>query len=443
MVEIKLLEKSKGLLPRKLEVELLKSLDSKEILVITGSRQVGKTSLCFRLIDHILNKRKISHLQVVYIDLEFPPVLSQVNNLYGEDFLNYLRSQNVNTDKKVFVFIDEIHYLENPSSFLKVIHDHFPQIKLIVSGSSSLEIKRKFKETLTGRKKIIKLNPLDFEEFLLFKKAPIYQKKKKLSFRKVILEKSLPDLSEIKFLYSDFERYFNEFLIYGGYPGVVLKESNEEKKDALFEIYGSYIRRDIKDFAVIENINAFNRLVELLSSQIGSLVNFSELTTILGVSRPTLENYLFLLEQTFIIKLLKPFFTNRRQEIIKSPKIFFYDQGLRNAILRNFDSIQERIDKGMIFENCIFTELKKNLTVAEELLFWRSKSNAEVDFLLREKEILPIEVKLNLARLKVPSGMRSFIVRYTPSAALVINNSIFSQKKIGGTDIFFIPAWAL
>jgi len=442
MVKTTLGEKARNLFPRKVELKLKKALFTDEILVLTGSRQVGKTSLCLRLIYYLLNEKKVPQEQIVYLDLEFPNVFSEVNNLYGEDFLDYLKAHNVDTKKKTFVFIDEVHYLDNPSSFLKVLHDHFPTIKLIVSGSSSLEIKRKFKETLTGRKKVFEITPLDFEEFLSFKKSALEKRKKDIAFRNIVCQGKLPDLKELKFLYNDFKKEFQEFVTFGGYPGVVLKETKEEKISLLYEIYSSYIHKDIRNFAQIENVNAFNRLVELLANQIGNLINLSELTTILGISRPTLENYLFLLEQTFVITLLRPFFTNRRQEIVKSTKVFFNDAGLRNSLVRNFDFLARRIDKGCLSENVVFTEIKKNLDLTEELLYWRTKTKSEVDFVLRGKETLPIEVK-SVVKKQVPSGLRAFIERYKCPSAIIINENLFDTLKLGKTKIYFLPFWAL
>lgn len=359
--------------------------------------------------------------------------------------VHYLRAQNVDVQKRCFVFIDEIHYLDNPSSFLKVLHDHFPLVKLIVSGSSSLEIKRKFKETLIGRKIIFEVSPLSFEEFLLFKKSPLSRWKERFNLPWFIQNADIPDLSEVKFLFADLNKLFSEFLVFGGYPGVVLKESFQEKTTLLYEIYSSYVHKDIRDLGAVENVSAFNRMVELLGNQIGNLVNLSELTPSLAISRPTLENNLFLLEHTFVIKRVKPFFTNRRQEIIKTPKVFFCDTGIRNALVRNFETPERRADSGALFENGIFAELHKKLASWEDVYFWRTKSKAEVDFVIRlkGKEVLPIEVKHSLPQPKIPSGLRSFVEKYKPPLAFVVNRNLFEGKKLGPTRVYFIHPWAI
>lgn len=444
MVDKKLLSQANTLVPRKVETVLRNSLFQKGIIILLGSRQVGKTSLMFRLILYLLEEQKILSSQVVYFDLEFPNILKQINHLYGDEFLNLLRAYGVDTEKPSYVFIDEIHYLDNPSSFLKVLHDHYPNLKLVVSGSSSLQIRHKFKETLTGRKRIFEINPIDFEEFLGFKNSPLHKRKKDINLTSIIRQQSLPDISELKFLFQDFCTLLEEFVLFGGYPQVVLTTAVEDKIALLAEIHRSYIRRDIKDFAHIENIEAFNNLIELLALQIGNLVNLSELTNSLNISRPTIEKYLFLLQNTFVLSLISPYYTNKRQQIIKSSKVFFHDTGLRNSLIRNLDPLPERVDRGMMIENAVFNELHKHLDVLDDLYFWRTKTKSEVDFIIKTKEILPIEVKYSpLKHPAIPSGLRSFINTYHPSSAIVVTKDFFGKDMVEQTSIFFIPAWAI
>jgi len=445
MVEKRLLDQAKTLKPRKIEDSLRKALFKKPISVLLGSRQAGKTSLMLRLLLFLLEDKAVPPEQIVYFDLEYPQILAQIDELYGDDFLTFLKAKGINAQRNIFVFIDEVHYLDNPSSFLKILHDHYPNLKLVVSGSSSMQIRKKFKETLTGRKRIFDIHPLDFEEFLAFKETLLHKKKQAINLNRILTEELDPDiLSEFRFLSHDFEKLFEEFMTFGGYPEVALLSSVEDKIAHLAEIYTSYVRKDIKDFARIENVPAFNRLVELLGHQIGNLINFSELSNSLNISRPTVENYLFLLQNTFVISLLSPYYTNRRQEIIKSSKVFFYDTGLRNSLSRNFDPVDRRIDKGALFENAVWCELQKHIQILHELHFWRTKSKAEVDFVILEKDTLPVEARYrSFKRLKIPSGLRSFIKRYRPKTACVITKDIFSQTVLNDTRILFVPAWAM
>lgn len=445
----KILERSKSLLSRRVEPVLRDSLFGRGISVLLGARQVGKTSLLMRLVRYLSEEKKVPLSQIEYLDLEYPHLLSEIDGIYGEEFLRFLGARGVDTEKQCYVFIDEIHYLENPSSFLKTLYDHFPNIKLVVSGSSTLQIKHKFKDALTGRKRIFEITPLNFEEFLLFKGSELLKRKRGLNLRRIISEGTLPELGELKYLRKDFTTLFEEYAIFGGYPEVVLLEKEREKQDLLAEIYSSYVRKDIKDFAQIGNVRAFNNLIELLGYQIGNLINISELTSSVGISRNTTENYLSLMENTFLISLISPYFTNRRQEIIKSPKVFFWDSGLRSSLVRNFEHLERRGDRGAIFENVVFEELQKNRQNLETIHYWRTKTKqvhlgAETDFILRGKEVLPIEVKWGELRGSgIPSGLYSFIKTYNPVNAIIVTRDTFGKEKRNNTTVFSLPAWLL
>jgi hypothetical protein len=230
MVDQYILNKLGSLFPRTIETVLHKDLETgSRTIVLLGSRQVGKTSLMYRLIDHLLNTRNITPSMIEYLDLEFPQILSQVSGLFGKDFLDFLRARGIDTSDTCYVFIDEVHYLREPSSFIKTINDHFPNIRLIVSGSSSLQIQKKFKDSLTGRKSIVNVNPLDFSEYLSFRKSDLVLRKSGLSLQSVAENGTLPDLSELRFLGDEFRREYDEFSVFGGYPGTAVLQTHEEK----------------------------------------------------------------------------------------------------------------------------------------------------------------------------------------------------------------------
>ncbi|NOQ21969.1 MAG: AAA family ATPase [Candidatus Aegiribacteria sp.] len=445
MVESYLLEQINGLYPRRIESALKHDINSgSRIIVLLGSRQVGKTSLMYRLMEHLLTTEHIAPAQMEYLDLEFPHILSQVNGMFGQDFLDFLSARGMDSSKQCFVFIDEIHYLDEPSSFLKTLHDHFPRITLIVSGSSSLQIQKKFKDSLTGRKSIVHVNPLDFHEFLVFKRSSLAERKSEFSIQTILKNGKLPDLSELRFLQDDFQKLYDEFTIFGGYPGVVFLNTYERKTRLIEEIYQSYVMKDIKDVASIENLNAFNNMISLLSHQVGSLINVSELCVSLGISRPTVEHYLFLLEETFILTALQPFFTNKRKEIVKSSKVYFNDTGLRNVAARNMDPLEQRVDSGMLFENSVFSQLKKSLQPLQSLRYYRTKGKAEVDFVLQEKYVVPLEVKSGILKEpKIPRSLRGFINSYGPEYACLVNRNLWAEQQLNSTTLFFLPAWAV
>jgi len=194
--------------------------------------------------------------------------------------------------------------------------------------------------------------------------------------------------------------------------------------------------------ARIENITGFNRLIQLSAAQCGKLINIAELSSTLGISKQTIEKYLFLLENTFIITLLLPYFTNKRKEITKMPKIYMQDTGLRNSVLGDFTRLNSRADRGEIVENVVLSQFFKNKSPLANIFFWRSLSKAEVDFVVKSNFLIPVEVKYRSFRNPIISrSMRSFLQRYKPPYAFVITKDFIASEKYGDVWVYFIPCW--
>ncbi|HLC72587.1 MAG TPA: ATP-binding protein [Candidatus Nanoarchaeia archaeon] len=345
--------------------EIVKYLGSREIIIIYGARQVGKTSLLNYLIENYIKKN------VFYFDLELPHLLGLCNQ-GAESVFNYLIQREADEKNKMFLVIDEIQYMDDPTKFLKIIHDHYPKIKLLVSGSSTFEIKKKFKESLAGRTINFEIYPLSFEEFLIFKK-----KEYKLS------------KENTKAINEELVKLAEEYIIFGGYPKIVLENSEEKKTAYLGQIISTYVRKDIRNIGNIRNISSFNKLIELLASQSGQLLNVLEISNTLDINRETVLEYLDLLENTFIIKRITPFHKNLRSEISKNPKIFFLDTGMMHLLwLKEFP----KVIFGSSFETFVFLELMKS---GKKINFWRTTNKQEIDFIVKNKEIHAIEVKSN------------------------------------------------
>ena len=222
-------------------------------------------------------------------------------------------------------------------------------IKITATGSSVFYIDSKFKDSLAGRKRIFLLKHLNFSEFLRFKGA----------------ENLISELNELRksthyisALYKDIEHYFNDYLIYGGYPAVSIEKENSEKELILNELQNAYIKRDIHD-AGIKNEVAFYKLIQLLSYQTGNLLNINEFSKILRIDNKTIEKYIDVLQKSFHIQTITPFFRNYKKEIIKMPKLFFYDNGLRNSFLNNFNIIETGADRGQLLENYVYIRLSE------------------------------------------------------------------------------------
>ncbi len=355
---------------RKIIDKILKYLNEDEIIILYGARQVGKTFILYWLRNFLLEKKK----QVYYIDLEERQYLELLNN-GPENLKKLLLEQGFNLKKKTFVLIDEIQYLKNATNFLKLVKDHYKSIKLIVSGSSTFEIRKKTERALVGRALTFEIFGLSFEEFLLFKG---YHKGVEPVFTK-IKENELKEL-------------FKEYVLFGSYPRVSLIFGKEKKEKYLWQIIDTYLKKDIRDLAEVKELEKFNKLMEILASQTGRLLNVEELANTCNLSKQTIQHYLFVLENTYVLKLVKPFSKNLRSELFKTPKIYFYDSGLAHLLWLKVISPQVL---GEIFETAIFSELIKKFG-KDSVNFWRTKDKKEIDFILKfRNKIIPIEAKIN------------------------------------------------
>lgn len=417
----------KNLVQRTVFEPILKHLSEKEVTIIIGPRQTGKTTLLFQIRDYLIDINQVSSSQIKFFNLDLITDLQGIGN--QSDFIKFLKEE-LSKEKFLFVFIDEVQRLENPGKFLKGIYDLNLPIKFIVSGSSSLELKSKIFESLAGRKRIFHLWPFSFSEYISWYEPPLLN---------LIDKKDISFLNKKKIL-----DYFYNFVIFGGYPRVVLAKNNEEKIKILNEIYSSYIERDIIGFIKIRNPLVFTKLVGLLGDQIGNLVNLKEISNTLAINFRTLENYLYVLENTFVINLLRPYFTNARKELTKMPKVYFVDNGLRNLTVKYFTDFLNNRDRGELLENFVHSSLLK--CWEGTINYWRTKDKSEVDFVLRDYygNVTPIEAKATeLRKAEISRGLRSFIERYKPKKALVINLSLEKEVRINNTKVVFLLPYRL
>jgi predicted AAA+ superfamily ATPase len=386
---------------REIVDQISKYIFTDDIIVLHGARQVGKTYILYYLAKIIEDKGEQAH----FIDLE-DSRLREIIDKGVPAFISYLKEEGLFSLKKIFIFIDEIQYLEDPSSFLKIIADHHKNIKLIVSGSSSFNIKTKFKDSLVGRTVNFNIFNLSFGEFLLFKNYYV-------DFKEIYTEKKISELI----------MFYEEYIKYGGYPKVVLTPEIEIKSKYINQIIDTYIKKDIRDLAEVKEIDKFNRLLEVLASQSGQLLNITELSNIVNLSKITLEKYLFLLEETYIIKLVRPFSKNKRKELFKTPKVFLFDTGLLNILW--FKEFPKEI-LGSVFETSIFGELIKKYGI-NNVYFWRTSDKKEIDFILKDKNTpVPIEVKLNFAKVDI-LAMKYFSSEYSVDNYKTV--ALYGEKK--------------
>lgn len=394
---------------RDITVKAQKYLSSDEILLFVGARQVGKTTILKQIQGQIQLKQ--TDKTVYFLNLEDPQYLELLN----ESPKNLFKIFTIDLTNKTFLFLDEIQYLENPSNFLKFFYDEYKgKIKILASGSSAFYIDKKFNDSLAGRKRIFNVFTLSFREFLRFKGEEDLAQK---DFKK----HSLSEEEKIAI-------YYNEYLIYGGYPRVVLVPI-EEKINELREIAFSYIKKDIYE-ANIRQEDVFYRLFKILASQVGNLLNSHELALTLGVSKTAIDNYLYVMSKSFHIQLIRPFFQNIRKELTKMPKVYFSDLGLRNFFVNNFDGMEARNDKGALLENGFFRQLLENYEI-DDINFWRTTSQNEVDFVTGGK--MAFEVKTGL--LKGQKSKYKIFVKAYPEIPLSFVTLDNKSAKIGNFPI--------
>lgn len=323
-----------------MEPQIHKSIDGGKVTILYGARQVGKTTLAKKILSAKSNS--------LYLNCDDPAVISRLRSRS----LAGLRSLLGDTE---LVVIDEAQRVENIGLTAKLIHDNMPEIKLLLTGSSSLDLANRVKEPLTGRSKELLLYPLS--------------------------------LREVASNVIESDGYMHRLLVYGGYPGLWKLDENDAAEQAR-EIANRYLYRDAFALGTIYNQTVIDSLLRLLAHQVGSEVSYSELASSLEVSKETVMRYVDLLEKAFIVFRLPQFRKNQRVQIGRLRKIYFYDLGMRNALVDDFKPMEFRGDKGALWENFVILErLKKNQAAQKYIrsYYWRSRDRQEIDLVEESK----------------------------------------------------------
>ncbi|MDO8492285.1 MAG: ATP-binding protein [bacterium] len=323
---------------RQIQKEVEGALFQGKIVVIYGARQVGKTTM----VKKIIEKHESDSL---YLNCDEPDIRSALTNKTSTELKSFIGSRRL-------VVIDEAQRVKNIGLTLKLIADTFQEVQIIATGSSSFELSGKISEPLTGRK----------TEFLLY---PL----------------SVGELSQ---LYSPLEtnRLLEERLLFGMYPGVIF--AGHERERRVRELATSYSYKDVLEYQAIRNPELLEKLLQALALQVGNEVSYNELAQVVGANKATVESYIRILEQAFIIFRVGPFSRNLRNELKKKRKIYFYDLGLRNALINNFNPLSLRQDVGALWENFMISERMKrnnNLGFSTNAYFWRISTGKEIDYI--------------------------------------------------------------
>ena len=350
-------------LQKKISSQLFKS----KIILLTGARQVGKSTL----LKAIINEKKTDS---IWLNADEGDIRTALNNAAtSSQLLKLFGNKNL-------VIIDEAQQINDIGKKLKLIADNYPKIQVIATGSSAFELLQKSNEPLTGRKITFELFPISFEEMA--------------NHTHLIEEK----------------RLLHTRLIYGSYPEVINNPGKE--KEVLIELAHSYLYKDLLRFEGIKKHSIIDKLLQALALQVGSEVNFHELSKTIGNIQPiTIEKYIDLLEKAFVIFRLPAYSTNQRNEIKKGKKIYFYDNGIRNAIISNYQQPDLRNDKGALWENFIVAERLKYISyhkINGNRFFWRTFDQAEIDYLeQRNGKMDTFEFKWKNNRNRIPASFKN------------------------------------
>lgn len=355
---------------RDLYFALLKEKDSKKISIVIGPRQVGKTTIL---------KQLAQELKGVYLDLDILENYEQVNSY--SNFISYLKLQGYDehSSESFYVFLDEFQRYSAMSKIFKNIYDNHENIKIYASGSSSLAILNSIQESLAGRKFVHHLYSLSFKEFLRLKK-----------FDDSLFTKYTSLELEFSHLDYEFMELFEEYLIYGGYVEVALQEKSEKVK-YLESIFDLFIKRELRDYLQVEEIVGVKRLIQYLAINNGGKLNVLDVSEQLKISQHMVLKYLEILEETFIIKIIRPYFTNKSKELVKMFKVYFIDSGVCNHFQKNFNEIHLRQDKGNLLESFFLLQL---LYKYDTISYWQDKKGSEIDFIVEDnKKLIGYELK--------------------------------------------------
>lgn len=332
--------------------QLKGELATKEIVVITGMRRVGKTTALRYLYSLVESNNKI------ILDLENPLNRKVFEEDNYDAVWNNLQALGVTNSAKAYIFIDEMQNLPEVSRVVKYLYDHW-EVKFVLTGSSSYYLRNLFPESLAGRKIVYELFPLNFTEFLGFKDVT---RVAQTTFKEKAAHKN-------QIAYASLSPYYQEFMEYGGFPSVVLEANPDRKRQLISEIFTSYFEKDAKNLADFKDMSKLRDLILLLTSRLACRIEILKLASELSVSRETVYNYLAFLEQTYFISLLPRYSGSIDRQAAGSKKLFFCDSGMANAL--------GRVSEGQLFEQSVYQDLRGGHTLA----YYNKDGANEIDFI--------------------------------------------------------------
>lgn len=375
---------------REIKKKFDKIFESYNMVAVVGARQAGKTTFL---------KKQMTRYNSSYVLFDDPDARSLFEDDVKKFELQFIEGYELSV-------LDEVQYCKDAGGKLKYLVDSGR--KLWITSSSEIILAKEILSFLVGRVSIVKLYPFSFDEFLT-------AKGQKATTATIV------------------QRAVWEHMQYGGYPKVVLTKDTEMKTTILADLYETMLLKDVARSFSIDDLRTLEEFSKYLAQSIGNILSYGDFSSSLNVSFQTIKKYLDAMEKSYLIKRVYPYFTNKRKEIVKQPKSYFVDTGLRNVIAKQFDVESD----GKVFENYVFSELLK---IGITPKYWRTKAKAEVDFVIeKDKEVIPLEVKLQADPERIERSLRSFIHQYHPETALVVTyKGKYGSIKIDDCTVHFV-----
>jgi uncharacterized protein len=373
---------------REIKSQVINALELGKIAIIYGTRQVGKTTLTKQIVEYYKAERGYADLEILQVNGDFLDVQRNMSVQEQKPLLDYIGNCKI-------LIVDEAQRIANIGINLKIIFDSLPDLKIIATGSSSFELANKINEPLTGRNIKFMLSPLSLSE--LRQKERIF----------------------------DLKQNLDKLLIYGSYPGVYTCPTDNDKRIFLKNLTTDYLYKDILQWENLKKPELLTKILEYLALQIGSTISYNNIANNLDTNPRTIEKYIDLLEQTFVIFKLRAFSRNRNNELTKSFKVYFFDLGIRNTLIERYNHLKQRDDVRALWENfCIVERLKYNQKMQNHgnYYFWRNIIQNEVDFVEDyEGKLHGYEFKYDKENML--KGTYNFIAQYPESSLELVNKS--------------------
>lgn len=422
--------KEKRLIKRQAFSKILDELNANRVIIVTGPRRVGKTILVKQTIQELLTK---THQQnILYYSLDDPSLFTYSDNLI-KDMIDYFL-ENIAKDGRKYVFLDETHLYKGWYKWIKSYYDRYEDIKFILTGSSSLALQKEANMYLQGRSLSIELYPLSFKEFLSLNGI---ESELNIKFEDVTKNTCKPDYFEIKKEYAKIEHSFEEYLLVGGFPEwFEIKDLNKWFTRLTEDIPKKAIYEDLTNLFGLKNSKILELILSFIIAQQSKILSYETINEVAGLDRNTLANYIEYLKSTYLIIEILKYAKSIKTQLKSMKKYLSIDQGLRNALMKNYEINENNI--GFIIENTIGIHLFKTAKAKNLKLFYIRKDKEEIDFIIKNEIMIPIEVKYKQnIKEEDTKTIKEFVKEKKLRLGIMVTKDLFKKE----TNILYIPAW--